>query len=114
MGVELTREMAGRRLYVGNIPFETDDGSECAEDHLRGYFAQYGRITDVILMRDRNSRRLRGFGFVEFSTASEAQAACSEIRQEFHGRMLVILIANPRRSNSQRSEDVAPSRADNR
>lgn len=60
----------GKRLYVGNLSYDTDN------DSLRAAFAEGGRtVTDVHVMVDRETGQPRGFGFVEMSTESEAQAA---------------------------------------
>ena len=60
----------GTRLYVGNLPFSTDEAS------LRALFEQNGqKVTDVKIVTDRDTGRSRGFGFVEMSTDVEAKAA---------------------------------------
>ena len=50
-----------KKLYVGNLPFSTN------EDELRDLFAAYGEVTSVKLIEDRETGRLRGFGFVEMA-----------------------------------------------
>ena len=60
----------GKRLYVGNLSYDT------TEDSLRTAFEADGRsVTDILIMTDRETGRPRGFGFVEMSSDSEAQAA---------------------------------------
>ena len=60
----------GKRLYVGNLSYDTDN------DSLRGAFEQDGRsVTDVHVMMDRDTGQPRGFGFVEMGSEDEAQAA---------------------------------------
>ena len=60
----------GTRLYVGNLPFSTDEAS------LRALFEQNGqKVTDVKLVSDRDTGRSRGFGFVEMATDAEAKLA---------------------------------------
>jgi RNA recognition motif-containing protein len=59
-----------KRLYVGNLSWDT------TEDTLRLTFEQDGRsVTDVHIVTDRDTGRLRGFGFVEMSSEPEAKAA---------------------------------------
>lgn len=60
----------GKRLYVGNLSYDTTD------DTLRAAFAEDGRtVTDVHVMMDRDTGRPRGFGFVEMGTEEDAQSA---------------------------------------
>ena len=60
----------GKRLYVGNLSYDS------TEDSLRAAFSEDGRtVTEVHLMVDRDTGRPRGFGFVEMGSEKEAQAA---------------------------------------
>jgi RNA recognition motif-containing protein len=59
----------GRKLYVGNFPYET------GETELQDLFAQAGNVESVKVMRDMATGRARGFAFVEMSTDEEAQKA---------------------------------------
>ncbi len=61
----------GNRLYVGNLSFHS------GSDSVRDAFAQFGTVTDVHLVTDRESGQPRGFGFVTMSTNEQAQAAIS-------------------------------------
>ena len=56
----------GNRLYVGNLSFDTTEGS------LRDAFSAIGEVTDVHLVMDRESGRPRGFGFVTMASAQIA------------------------------------------
>ena len=62
----------GRRLYVGNLPYET------GETDLQDLFAQAGTVETVKVMRDMATGRARGFAFVEMSTDEEAQKAITQ------------------------------------
>jgi RNA recognition motif-containing protein len=55
-----------KKLYVGNLPFSTN------EDEIRDLFAAYGDVQSVNLIVDRETGRLRGFGFVEMGEGAEA------------------------------------------
>lgn len=57
------------KLYVGNLSYET------TEDDLRSLFSSVGTVTSVAIIKDRDSGRSKGFGFVEMSTQSEAEEA---------------------------------------
>ena len=63
----------GRRLYVGNLPYET------GETDLQDLFAQAGTVETVKVMRDMATGRARGFAFVEMSTDEEAQKAITQL-----------------------------------
>jgi RNA recognition motif-containing protein len=80
----------GRKLYVGNIPYETN------EDDLQALFAQAGAVESVNVMRDRETGRARGFAFVEMASDSDAQNAISQLNdQPFGGRRLTVNEARP-------------------
>jgi RNA recognition motif-containing protein len=80
-----------RRLYVGNIPFET------GEPELQALFARAGTVETVKVMRDMATGRARGFAFVEMSTDDEAQRAISEFNNhQLGGRGLTVNEARPR------------------
>ena len=79
------------KLYVGNLPYST------TEEDLRELFAQAGAVQSVALIKDRDSGRSKGFGFVEMETAEAAQAAITRFNNyEFQGRNLTVNIARPR------------------
>ena len=79
------------KLYVGNLPFNTGDSE------LQDMFAQAGTVTSAQVIRDRASGRSKGFGFVEMSSAEEAQNAISMFHgKDFNGRAMTVNIARPR------------------
>ena len=64
----------GKRLYVGNLSWDT------TEDNLRAAFSQGGRtVSDCHIVSDRDTGRPRGFAFVEMSSEDEAQAAIQDM-----------------------------------
>ncbi|KAF5091330.1 RNA-binding protein [Methanospirillum sp. J.3.6.1-F.2.7.3] len=76
--------MEGKRLYVGNLPYSTN------ETQIRELFAPFGTVDNVKLIEQK------GFGFVEMSTSEEAQNAMDSLNQtEFGGRTLRIDEARP-------------------
>lgn len=82
-------------IYVGNLPF-----SATAEE-IHELFSAYGTVENVNLITDRETGRLRGFGFVEMASgASEAIAALNE--KELGGRSLNVNPAKPREERSPR------------
>ena len=85
----------GRRLYVGNLPYET------GENDLQDLFAQAGTVESVKVMRDMATGRARGFAFVEMSTDEEAQKAITELNDyQMGGRGLTVNEARPKPERS--------------
>jgi RNA recognition motif-containing protein len=85
----------GRKLYVGNLPYETSD------QDLRDLFGQAGAVDSVSVMRDMATGRARGFAFVEMATDAEAQTAINTFNERpFGGRNLTVNEARPRPERS--------------
>jgi len=81
-------------IYVGNLPWST------TEDELRDTFAAYGSVSSVAIIKDRNTGRSRGFGFVEMDSPEEAQAAINGLNgADMGGRDLKVNEARPREEN---------------
>ena len=81
----------GRKLYVGNLPYET------GETELQELFARAGTVETVRVMRDMATGRARGFAFVEMSTDDEAQKAITELNDfQLGGRGLTVNEARPK------------------
>ena len=79
------------KLYVGNLSFETNETS------LQDAFAEFGTVTDSVIMIDRTTNRSRGFGFVTMSTAAEGNAAINGLNGvALDGRNLTVNEARPR------------------
>jgi len=67
------------------------------DETLRQAFSNFGQVVDSIVMRDRDTGRSRGFGFVTFSSGQEADAAISGLNeQELDGRRIKVNLANAR------------------
>jgi cold-inducible RNA-binding protein len=80
-----------KRLYVGNLPFDT------TEDDLHQLFSAHGQIVSAKLITDMETGRSRGFGFVEMSTEDEAKAAIEKMNKSKVGdRELTVNEARPR------------------
>jgi RNA recognition motif-containing protein len=73
------------KLFVGGLPYSTSN------DRLRELFAEVGQVESATIVTDRETGRSRGFGFVEMSTAEEAEQAVSRLNgQQFDGRRLQV------------------------
>ena len=84
----------GRKLYVGNLPYET------GEAELQELFGRAGVVESVTVMRDQTTGRARGFGFVEMGSDSEAQQAISQLNEyQLGGRGLTVNEARPKTSS---------------
>lgn len=74
-----------KRLYVGSLPYSTND------QQLMELFAQAGQVQEVKIIIDRFSGRSKGFGFVEMVTEEEAQKAIEMFNgYSLDGRTLVV------------------------
>ena len=84
-----------KNVFVGNMSFET------TESGLRSIFEPFGEITSVNLIKDRDTGRARGFGFVEMSNDDEAAKAITALNgTQMDGRALNVNEANPKTERS--------------
>jgi RNA recognition motif-containing protein len=81
----------GKKLYVGNLSYDTDSSS------LEQLFSPHGTVQSAEVIADRMTGRSKGFGFVEMSSDDEAKAAIAALDgQEVDGRSLTVNEAKPR------------------
>lgn len=79
------------KLYVGNLPYNTADAD------LSSLFSQAGTVKSAQVIRDRESGRSKGFGFVEMASSDEANAAINMFHgKDYNGRPLTVNLARPR------------------
>jgi RNA recognition motif-containing protein len=84
-----------RKLYVGNLAYET------SETDLEALFGQAGQVESVRVMRDKATGQARGFAFVEMANETDAQAAIDRIHElEVSGRRIVVNEARPQPERS--------------
>jgi RNA recognition motif-containing protein len=80
----------GSKIYVGGLPYST------TEQQLSDLFAVHGAVTSSRIITDKFTGQSRGFGFVEMSSDSEAQAAITALNgTELGGRTLTVNEARP-------------------
>ncbi len=78
------------RIYVGGLPFQTDDAQ------LTQMFSAYGEVTEAKVITDRDSGRSKGFGFVEMKDAEAGKKAIEELNQaDLGGRTITVNEARP-------------------
>lgn len=79
------------KVYVGNLDYGVTD------EVLAEHFGQAGTVSSATVIIDRYSGRSKGFGFVEYASAEEAQKAIEMFHgKEMQGRALVVNEARPR------------------
>lgn len=85
-----------KKVYVGNMSYKAD------ENDLNELFGEFGEVVSANVIKDKFSGRSKGFGFVEFDTPQQAQAALKLDGQEFMGRALKVNLAKEERSRQDR------------
>ncbi len=73
-----------KKIYVGNLSFKS------SEEDVRDHFATYGEVISVNLITDRETGRLRGFGFVEMDDAGAQKAIEALDGKDLGGRALKV------------------------
>jgi len=75
--------MSTCKLFIGGLSWNTSDES------LRSKFEEFGAVDEAIVIKDRDTGRSRGFGFVTFQTTEEAEAAIEALHdKDFEGRVI--------------------------
>jgi len=78
-------------IFVAKLNFKT------RKEDLEATFANFGQVTSVNIVRDKQTGRSKGYGFVEMPNDSEANAAIAELNEkELDGRQIVVKQANPK------------------
>ena len=81
------------KLYVGNLSYSVRD------DDLEAQFSAFGQVQSAKVIMERDTGRSKGFGFVEMSSAQEAQSAIEGLHgKSVGGRDLTVNIARPMES----------------
>ena len=85
----------GSKLYVGGLPYSA------TESQLNDLFAVHGAVESARVITDKFTGQSRGFGFVEMSTAEEANKAISALNgSQMDGRTLTVNEAKPQEPRS--------------
>ena len=75
----------GKRLFVGNLPYETTD------DELRDVFSSCGQVASARVILSRETGTSKGFGFVEMASDEEAQTAVQKLNRSQVGRRVIMV-----------------------
>mgnify|MGYP001478825033 CR=1 FL=1 len=82
-------------IYISNLNYNTTNES------LRELFAEYGEVTSINIITDRDTGFSRGFGFIEMSNNKEGQKAINELNEtEFEGKTINVNVARPKAERS--------------
>ena len=79
------------KLFVGSLPWSVDD------QKLQEAFEEHGEVVSAKVIKDRETGRSRGFGFVEMASQDSANSAITALNNaELGGRNIVVNVAKPR------------------
>ena len=93
--VVVRKESMNTRLYVGNLEWSVD------EIILQSIFEKVGKVKTSTIVRDRDTGRSRGFGFVEMTTLEEAENAIKDLNGEYvNSRQIMVREAKPEGSTA--------------
>ncbi|MEO8820352.1 MAG: RNA-binding protein [Ginsengibacter sp.] len=82
-------------IYVGNLSWSMTD------DDLSNLFSQYGTVTSAKILKEKNTGRSKGFGFVEMEDEDAAKTAIATLNEsEVQGRKLIVNESQPRPEGS--------------
>ena len=82
-------------IFVAKLNFKT------RKEELEAAFAQFGQVTSAKIVRDKETGRSKGYGFVEMPNDTEAQKAIDSLNdKELDGRVIAVKPANPRPATS--------------
>ncbi|MDP1853014.1 MAG: hypothetical protein Q8L26_02250 [Candidatus Omnitrophota bacterium] len=89
------------QIFVGNLSFASTDAE------VKELFEGFGSVASVVIIKEKNGVKSRGFGFVEMSLDQEAQAAIAALDgKEFMGRPLNVSPVRPKTQNESRADEV--------
>ena len=100
-GQALTAVSDAKTLYVGNLPYRANEAA------IRKLFSQYGNVISVRLVKDKDTGKRRGYGFVEMPE-QEALAAVTALNEtEYLQRTLKVREANDKKESGELGEGTS-------
>lgn len=84
-----------RKLFIGGLDYRTTD------ETLKSYFEKWGKIVDVVVMKDPKTKRSRGFGFISYSRSSMVDDAQRARPHVIDGRLVEVTIVAVYSSSSE-------------
>lgn len=101
--------MQNNKLFVGGLAWATTN------DSLRDFFSTVGNVVSANVISDKYTGKSKGFGFVEFETAEEAQKATEELNgKELDGRAINVSEARPQQPRENNFSGGGNFRRDDR
>ncbi|CAL9241445.1 unnamed protein product [Arabidopsis halleri] len=79
-----------KKIFVGGL------ASSVTEAEFKKYFAQFGMITDVVVMYDHRTQRPRGFGFISYDSEDAVDKVLQKTFHELNGKMVEVKLAVPK------------------
>jgi RNA recognition motif-containing protein len=99
LGIKSYLILSSMNIFVAKLNFKT------RKEELEAAFAKFGQVTSAKIVRDKDTGRSKGFGFVEMPNDTEANAAIAGLNEkELDGRTIVVKPANPRPTTGTPSE----------
>jgi RNA-binding protein Musashi len=89
-----------KRIFVGGL------SSDTTEADMKDYFEEFGEVTEVQLMFDRNTNRHRGFGFVSFKDEEPADKVCSIQFHDIRGKRVEVKVAQTKEEMQSRGRTI--------
>ncbi|WOG30046.1 RNA-binding protein [Endozoicomonas sp. 8E] len=99
--------MQQNKLFIGNLPFSSD------ESDLQQAFEQFGEIDEIRVITDRETGRSRGFAFITFAESDDAQSALAMDGEELNGRPLRVNFATERNGGNAAGKGKASGKPRN-
>ncbi len=88
------------KLFVGGLPFSTTD------EELSEVFGAHGTVSSAVVIKDRETGRSKGFGFVEFESDEEGKAAEKALHNsDLGGRTITVNEARPKEDRPRRDSN---------
>ncbi|AFI05350.1 RNA recognition motif domain-containing protein [Helicobacter cetorum] len=81
-----------KNIYVGNLVYSATN------EEVKELFSQFGEVFSVKLISDRETKRPKGFGFVEMQKENANEAIAKLDNTDFMGRIIRVTEANPKKS----------------
>ncbi|MCW8398101.1 RNA-binding protein [Legionella sp. PATHC038] len=88
--------MRQNKIFVGNLPFGV------TEETLQAEFSKYGKVDELLLIKDRFTGHIKGFGFITFSSQQEAQSSLGMNGKILEGRPLKVTMAQEKHTSRGR------------
>ncbi|KTD43059.1 RNA recognition motif domain-containing protein [Legionella parisiensis] len=88
--------MKQNKIYVGNLPFGI------TEEGLQAEFSKYGKVDELVLIKDRLTGQTKGFGFITFSSQQDAQSSLEMNGKVLEGRPLKVNMAQEKINKTSR------------